>query len=358
VNEIETVGIFINTPAQYHFYKNIIYELNKLGIKTAIVYRDYGETKSLIKENNQNYFEYSSKRSSLVVKSTMIPLDIFRACHYLKHQNVDLVTGFGLYDCFSSSLLGVPCIVFNDSEPYINSSYSIQYKIFMPFTDIIVTPSFFNQDLGRKQIRVNSIKETAYLHPKYYSPDKSIFEFLNLSENEIYAILRFNSFDAGHDIGISGFDMKDKIELVRRIGSQMKIFISSEGKMGDSLSKFQIKIPKSRIHDAIAFASLVVTDTQTIATEAAILGTPVIRSNAFVGKYDMGIFNELEKRHLLFNFKDRKQAIDKAEEISNNYQKFKTEWINESKRFLEENICITDFMVDLMTRYSEYTKRL
>jgi hypothetical protein len=102
---------------------------------------------------------------------------------------------------------------------------------------------------------------------------------------------------------------------------------------------------------------LVVTDTQTIATEAAILGTPVVRSNAFVGQNDMGIFKELEKRHLLFNFEDRRQAIEKAEEISKNSKKFKDEWLHESKRFLEENICITDFMIDLMIRYPEYSSR-
>jgi len=354
MKEIRKVGIFINTPAQYHFYKNIISELNKVGIGTAIVFRDYGETKSLIMENKKDYFEYSHNSSSLFNKTMMIPFDILRACRYLKDQKVDLITGFGFYDCYCASLLSVPSVVFTDSEPHINSMYSIQYKFTMPFADIVITPEYFNQDLGNKQIRINSIKETAYLDPKYYSPDKSIFEILGLSENDSYAILRFNAFDAGHDVGISGFSLKDKIELARRLSSKMRVFISSEGKGENALSKYQIRIPKSRIHDAISFASLVVTDTQTMATEAAILGTPVIRSNAFIGQNDMGIFKELETRHLLFNYDNSRQAIEKADEISSNNNKFKDEWIERSKQFLKENMCITDFMVDIMKNYNKY----
>jgi predicted glycosyltransferase len=38
-------------------------------------------------------------------------------------------------------------------------------------------------------------------------------------------------------------------------------------------------------------------------TEAAVLGTPAIRCNSFVGKRDMGNFIELEKKYgLIFNF--------------------------------------------------------
>ena len=354
VNEIKKVGIFINTPAQYHFYKNIIIELNKRGIETAIVFRDYGETKSLITENKNDYFEYSRNSSSLFYKTMMIPVDVDRACRYLRQQKVDAITGFGFYDSYTATLLSVPCIVFTDCEPYINSGYSLQCKLFMPFADIIVTPQYFNQDLGHKQLRVNSVKETAYLNPKYYTPDKSVFKFLGIDEDESYAILRFNAFDAGHDARISGFNLENKTELLKRISSKMHVFISSEGRSENGLSKYQIKIPKSRIHDAISFASLIVTDTQTMSTEASILGTPVIRSNAFVGQYDMGIFKELERRNLLFNFKDPKQAIEKADEMATDIKRYKSEWVERSRQFNKENICITDFMVDILSNIDGY----
>jgi hypothetical protein len=225
------------------------------------------------------------------------------------------------------------------------------FKAFMHYTDILVTPISFNQDLGRKQIRVNSPKETAYLHTKYYKPDKSIFNLLNLNENDTYVILRFNNFDAAHDTGISGFDNKCKIELVNRLSPRMRVFISSEAKLEHPLSQYQIKIPKSKIHDAINFAFLVVTDTQTIATEAAILGTPVIRYNAFVGAKDMGVFYDLEARQLLYNFQDSAKAIEKAEEISMNCREVKAEWIKRSGRYSEETVCITDFMCNLIMDY-------
>jgi uncharacterized protein len=328
-----------------------------VGIQAAIVFRDYGETKNLVLENKNDYFEYSHNYSSLFNKTMMTPFDILRACHYLRNQKVDVVTGFGFYDCYCASMLSVPCIMFTDSEPRINPSFSLQCKLFMPFADIIVTPEYFNQDLGYKQIKIKSIKETAYLDPKYYSPDKTIYKMLGIEENENYAIFRFNAFDAGHDVNVSGFDMESKIELVRRISPRMKVFISSEGKSENALSRFQIKIPKSRIHDAISFASLIVTDTQTMATEAALLGTPVIRSNAFIGQNDMGIFKELEKRQLLFNYSSSKQAIEKAEEISSNCREFKTAWMDRSKNFIKETTCITDLMTDIIINHKIYISR-
>ena len=355
MKEIKKVGIFINTPAQFHFYKNIINELKNNGIAAAVVYRDYGETKTLVEEGNRTYFEYSHKESSFLIKGIKVPMDIFRACRYLKKEKVDLITGFGLYDCISSSLLGVPCIVFNDSEPYVNLVYSFYFKTSIKFADVVVTPNSFNQDLGPKQIRVNSPKETAYLHPKYFKPDKSILNMLHLDEKDCYAILRFNSFDAVHDTGITGFDNESKIELVRRLSPRMNVFISSEGNLDPSLLKYQIKIPKNRIHDAIYFASLVVADTQTIATEAAILGTPVIRYNAFVGANDMGIFNELEARRLLYNYNNKHQAIDKAEEISIDCRKFKAEWVERSNQFSEENVSLTEYMCNLIMNYYKDT---
>ena len=42
---------------------------------------------------------------------------------------------------------------------------------------------------------------------------------------------------------------------------------------------------------------MVVADTQTIVTEAAVLGTPAIRYNSFAGENDMGNFVELEQKY-------------------------------------------------------------
>jgi len=72
-------------------------------------------------------------------------------------------------------------------------------------------------------------------------------------------------------------------------------------------------LPVEAIHDLLAFADCYVGDSQTMATEAAVLGTPAVRTSAFVGDDDMSNFRELETEYgLLQSFADEDAAIDRA----------------------------------------------
>ncbi len=56
------------------------------------------------------------------------------------------------------------------------------------------------------------------------------------------------------------------------------------------------------MHDILAFAKLVISDSQTMTRESAILGTPSIRYNSFVGR--LSCFDELENKFgLAFGFR-------------------------------------------------------
>ena len=129
--------------------------------------------------------------------------------------------------------------------------------------------------------------------------------------------------------------------------------MSSEGAISKELEKYAMKIPKKKIHHVLYFARLLVTDTQTMATEAAILGTPTIRSNKFVDpKKEMGNFIELENRGLLINERDPKKAIEKAEILAED-KKAKKEWKEKKEKLIREKIDITEFMAWLMENYPE-----
>lgn len=346
------IAVFANTPAQLHFYRNIVKKLKERRHEIKLLLRDYGETTAVANELNVDYTVYSRPKTQKVSKMLLLPRDLLTACRKLRNFKPDIITGMGVYDAFTSAFLRTTCIEFEDSEPAVNKvSYSIQFKFYLPFVDAIITPSSFRQNLGKRHIRVNSYKELAYLHPNYYRPNEDIKTILGLESDEEYVLLRFNAFAAIHDIGIGGFSIEDRIQLVKELEKYAKVFISSEAKLPEKLEKYRLPVPKSRIHDVIYHAKLLVADTGTMTTEAAVLGTPAVACHKFMWK--MGNFIELEKKYgLIYNYRDPEMAIKKALELVME-DGLKEEWRKKREKLLKDKIDITAFMVWFIENYPE-----
>lgn len=347
------IGIFVNTPAQVHFYKNIAKAIEKKGGKVTFLARNYGETLSVLNEIGIHYYSYSNPPESKQGKILGLPFDILKAQKYLNENKPYVLLGFGGHESYTAFLLRRPSIVFNDSEPHINLTYSIQFKLFMPFVSTIITPDTYLNDLGKKHIKVKSYKELTYLHPHYFKPENDIFNILGINKNEEYIIIRFNAFDAVHDAGINGFSLKEKRELIEKLQKFVKVFISAENKLPKDLEQNVLNIPKYRIHDCLYYAKMIITDTQTMATEAGLLGTPAIRYNSFVGKKDMGNFTELEQKYkLIFNFSNSNDAIKKSLQLIQQ-PNLKEEWIQKKQKLFNDKIDLTAFMVWYIENFPE-----
>jgi uncharacterized protein len=347
------VAVFANTSAQLHFFRNIIEKLKERGHQVRLLVRNHVEIITIATELKLDYAVYSKSTSLISCKVLLLPYDVINAYRILRKFKPDIVVGMGVYDAFASHLLGAKCIEFEDTEPTINkTSYSIQFKLYLPFVDAVITPKSFKDDLGEKQIRVNSFKELAYLHPNYYKPDESIKELLGLNENEEYVLLRFNAFDAVHDFGIGGFSDADKIRLVKEMEKYARIFVSTESRVPDEIKNRVMRIPKSRIHDAIYYAKMIVADTGTMITEAACLGTPAIMLHSEVKKF--GNFEELEDKYkLIFGYnQESNQAIEKAIELIQK-PNLEKEWKSKKKQLLSDKIDMTQYMVDFIEKKSQ-----
>ncbi len=348
------VGIFTNTPGQVHFYRHIYQELIRRGHSAFIIARDYGETLDLLKEFELPHQVYSVSPSSKMGKVFSLPKDVINAASSLKKNRVDIITGFGVYDAFASALLGVPNIIFTDIEPWMGrGAFGLQYKLYSPFVDSFLTPHYFKEDLGERHIRINGIKEMAYLHPNRFRPDESVLDALEVGKGERYSILRFNSLDAFHDLRVGGFSIKDQKILVRELEKFGRVFISSEKSVPPELENRVIRVPKCRIHHMLYYASLLVTDTGTMATEAALLGTPTVRCSSYVGTSDLGNFIELEERyHVLYNFMHADGAIAKSIDLLKD-TKIKGEWKRRSEKLCSDNIDVSSLMTWCIENYPE-----
>ena len=164
-------------------------------------------------------------------------------------------------------------------------------------------------------------------------------------EKSKFVLLRFVAWQAVHDVAKTGFSLQDKIRLVKELEKYAHVYITSETALPPELASYQIKISPEKIHQILYFAYLFVGDSQTMTTESALLGTPAVRCNTFVGIHDMGNFVELENTFgLIFNYNDPDKAIDKAIQLM--HQDHLTEqWEVKRDILLNDKIDVTAYMI-------------
>jgi predicted glycosyltransferase len=147
---------------------------------------------------------------------------------------------------------------------------------------------------SNKKLSYAGYHELAYLHPAHFTPEFS--QVAELAASGPYFILRFASLTAHHDEGKSGITADIARRLVGLLSARGRVYITSERPLEPEFEPYRIRIAPSKMHHALAFASLYIGDSQTMAAEAAVLGTPCIRFNDFVGK--IGYLRDLEERGL------------------------------------------------------------
>lgn len=347
------IAFFINTPAQAHLMKNIIKTLESKNHQVLILAREYGETVNLLKSFGVSYFVYTNvSNCGKYKKICNFPFGVFNSYNFLRKYKPDLLVGAGLECVYTALPLNSKCVLFGDSMPINESIYvKTQFLLCKPFMDAIITPDAVvtpgssKKSLGSKHVKVNSYKELAYLHPNNFVPDESIYKLLGIHKDEEFVLLRFNAFDSVHDFGgVTGFSLDKKRELVNKLSKYANVFISSELVLPPDLKRYSLNIPKHRIHDVLNYAKLVVADTGTMVTEAAVLGTPAIRFSSNAGNKDLGIFVELSNKYdLIYTYDDPEMAITKAVELIKK-PNLKNEWKPKREFLLNDKIDLSLFM--------------
>ena len=132
-----------------------------------------------------------------------------------------------------------------------------------------------------------------------------------------------------------------------------KVFITVEREIEPEFAHYQLKIPPEKIHSLLYYATMLIGDSQTMTSEAAVLGTPAIRSNSFAGR--ISYLNEEEDRYgLTFGFlpDETDKMMNKIEELLNKAD-LKTEWQKRRQKMLDDKIDVTGFMVWFFENYPE-----
>ena len=337
----------INHPAHVHFFRNAIHELIQRNHKVIITAREKEITDYLLNIFGLEHINVSRWGGSNILALGKEVLHHQKFIYtLLKKEDIDIVISIGgTFNVYASRFLRKPSLVFDDSE-----RATFQNIITHPFASSVLTPSWYEKEIGKQQIRYMGFHELAYLHENYYKPTPHFKETLGLDEGDDYIIMRFVGWGASHDIGKTGFSLDHKRIAVKKLSKFTKIFITSEVKLPRDLDQYKISFPPEKIHDALYHALMLIGDSQTMTSEAAILGTPAIRSNSFVGPNDMMNFIELERNGLIYNIKNPNDAIKQALKLLRQND-LKKKWHEKRKKFLKNKIDVSRFMVWFIENY-------
>ena len=339
----------INHPAHVHYFKNLIKILKQKGHHIVITSRNRFPAFQLLEALGENYYDRGKGSGSFLGKLLYIPAADLKLLRLALKDKPDLFLSFGTpYPNHVARLLRKPGINFQDTE-----NAGLMFAITRPFSSLYCTPACFKKDLGKKHIRFNGYMELSYLHPNYFTPDHSIYDHLKINREENYVVLRFVSWQASHDIGHSGISLEMKREAVRRFSQYARVFISSEVELPDDLKLYQINVPPEKMHDVLAYASLLYGESATMASECAVLGTPAI----YLDNDGRGYTDEEEKKYgLVFNYTEsihhQEESIRKAVELLETPH-LKEEWQKHRQKLLQETIDVTAFMVWLIENYPQ-----
>lgn len=334
----------ITHPAHVHLFKNLIFELESESHDTTVLSREKDMTTRLLDSYDIDHTPLSRKRDN---KFWLMPewslREIRTVGHVINKKPDVIVSRLNPPAAHASALLNRPNLVFDDSEKEVFAG-----RITHPFTDIICTPENFSRDLGPKQRRYRGFHELAYLHPDRFTPDPDVLKEHEIDPADHYSVLRFVSWGAHHDVNEKGLSQRTKKEIVEMLSRHGKVFITAEDELPSEFEEHRLPIPPEKIHQLMYHANMYVGDSQTMATEAAILGTPAIRCNSFAGEDDMSNFVMLESKYgLLTSTDDEKKALATVEEYLKR-PNIQQEWKEKQKRLAEDMIDVTSFMRDLI----------
>jgi uncharacterized protein len=333
------IVFIVNTPGQLYTWINIINVL-KTNHEIKILARKSMYTLDLLDKFGILFNSFKPLKNKY--------LKIFEILNHLwngykinREFGASLFVGFGIDAGLLAKIFRKQSIVFTDNE-----ATTLQNILIRHFSDIVVTPKCFLKSLGPHQLRIDGFKELAYLHPNHFRPDISIYDELGIRPDEKYVILRFGAFCAFHDVGKHGLPLVTKYDLVSKLQRYAKVYISSEYMLPDGLKAYALPVSPERIHHVLYYAQMLVSDTGTMTTESALLGTPSVQYVSSVRKF--GNFVELEDTYgLMFSFADPEKASNKAVEIVQTPD-LKYLWANKRKKLLSEKIDVTNFMIGLI----------
>lgn len=346
--------IYLGHPAQYHFFKNIIKDLiSNHSVVVLIKTKDVLE--KLLMNDGIDYVNIQTRNRkntsiSILLASFRRTIQVYKIA---KHKKIDLLLGTDSSVAQAAFLLRKSAITtLEDDYNVISKLANLTY----PFTKTILVPEVCS--VGKwteKKIGYQGYMKLSYLHPKRFSPDVNIKN--KYVKEDHYCLLRLAKLTAHHDKGINGLSVELVFELIRLLSDKgITVYLSAEYLPDSRLEKYILKINQNDIHHLLAYSTLLVSDSQSMSVEAAMLGVPSIRYSDFSGK--ISVLEELEHKYRLtygIRTDEPGKLIDQVNDILR-FNNIKSEFKKRQQKMLNDKIDVAGFCAWFIENYPESAK--
>jgi uncharacterized protein len=335
---------YFGHPSQYLFLRYTIDILREGGVECVMVIKSKDVLEDLLREDKVPYVNIlpeGRKPGKIGIMTGLFKRDV-RLWRFVRKQKFDLFIGTDPSLSHVGRLRRIPVITVLEDDIDV---VPLLARITFPFTTTILTPAGCRTGrFERKTIHYDGYMKLAYLHPNQFKKSPAKLK-------QPYFLIRASKLDAYHDDGIQGFNTKiitKIIEVLQPLGS---VYVSAEGSLTDSIKPFELRINPSEMQQVLANASMLISDSQSMSMEAAMLGVPSVRFSDFAGK--ISVLEELEHKYgLTFGIPTNapEKLFDKLNELlaeAEPGQKFALR----RERMLSDKIDVTAFMVWVIENY-------
>ena len=342
--------IDIGHPAHVHLFRHLSEALRSRGHQLFYSVRNDSVAIRLMEHYGMTpYVNMGGKRDSLFGKALTIASQDARLLRFVKKNRIDLGLSSGLVLNHVSKLTRMKSVVFDDDD---DEAEPLLVKYGHPLCDAVLTPDCIKRKT-KHAVYYAGTHELAYLHPNRFKPDSSVLEKAGLKEGERFFIMRFVAMKGHHDVGQAGLSMEQKRVLFNLLQAQGRVIITSERAVEPEFEPYRLPVPPEEIHSLMAYCSLFVGDSQTMTSEAAVLGVPALKCNTFAGR--LSVPNMMEDKYgLCYAYQPsdfNKMCLQVKSLLEMDHKALQAEWQAKRDRFLLDHIDVTDFFIDFIENY-------
>jgi len=344
----------IGHPGQVHLYRHVISLLQTRGHSVTVTVKDLPAAQQLLDAFGIPWLSLGKKFDSVLMKGLSQLRYNYRLWKIAREHSIDIAIGSSITVAQVSFIHRMRSIILDDDDAAAVRLFSLFAH---PFADTVLSPAALAHDrTHNRDIVYPGTHELFYLHPDYFRPDPSVPADAGIDLSKPFFILRFVSGKAYHDKGEKWITLEQKVRIVKLLEKYGRVYITTERSIEPELKEWQLNVPSHLIHHLMYYATMFVGDSQTMTSEAAILGTPALKCNSFAHK--LSVPNMLEDKYdLCYAYQ--------PEEFEKMYSKIeallvlngvKQEWQKKRDIFLRDCIDPTAFLVGFIENYPQSKK--